>query len=87
MIMLLIVRQGRAAFYRDSTGIGNAPEGVQIQMRLIEIEYRTENNYNDSNDPDDINSGNSAGGLANSVPDLFKDLLNTFTNKLATGGQ
>jgi hypothetical protein len=52
---------GRGAFYanKDGTDGNNPPEGVQLQMNFIELEYWTEGNFTDSNDPDDVYNNNS----------------------------
>jgi hypothetical protein len=62
----------RAAFNVNSNGIagGNAPEGVQIQMNFVELEYFVEGNFGPNvgagnNDPFATSSNNPAGTATN----------------------
>lgn len=47
---------GRAAFYKDPNANGgeNAPEGMSISMRFLELEYWIDGDHNDSNEPANV---------------------------------
>src|SRR5215218_6342442 len=55
---------GHAAFY---AGQENAPEGVNIRMRFIELEYWISGNFNDSNDVEDVYTNTPVPAIGNEV--------------------